>query len=42
VEECLEGIDATPVEGCFVIMGERMVPIPYSELRAMVGVKREK
>lgn len=39
--ECLEGIDATPVEGYCVVMGERSVPIPYPELEAMAGENRE-
>jgi squalene monooxygenase len=42
MEECLEGIDATPVEGYCVVMGERTVPIPYPELEAMAGENREK
>ena len=33
--ECLAGIDATPVEGYCVVMGDRTVPIPYPELEAM-------
>lgn len=41
MEECLEGIDATPVEGYCVVMGERTVPIPYPELEAMAGENRE-
>lgn len=41
MEECLEGIDATPVEGYCVVMGERSVPIPYPELEAMAGENRE-
>lgn len=30
--QCLEGIDATPVEGYCVVMGERQVGIPYPNL----------
>ncbi|KAJ9114669.1 hypothetical protein QFC22_005545 [Naganishia vaughanmartiniae] len=41
MEECLQGIDATPVEGYCVVMGERTVPIPYPELEAMAGENRE-
>ncbi len=32
MRQCLEGIDATPVEGYCVIMGERQVGIPYPNL----------
>ncbi|GHJ84764.1 hypothetical protein NliqN6_1166, partial [Naganishia liquefaciens] len=40
--ECLEGIDATPVEGYCVVMGDRTVPIPYPELDKMAGEAGEK
>jgi squalene monooxygenase len=35
--ECLEGIDATPVEGYCVYMQGREVPIPYPTLEALAG-----
>lgn len=40
--DCLEGIDATPVEGYAVITDGRMVGVPYPALEAMAGdeVKR--
>ena len=40
--DCLEGIDATPVEGYAVLTGERgerMVGVPYPALEAMAGEK---
>jgi len=39
---CLDGIDATPVEGYAVVTGDRMVGVPYPALEAMAGeeVKR--
>lgn len=36
---CLEGIDATPVEGYAVVTGDRMVGVPYPALEAMAGDK---
>ena len=37
MRDCLDGIDATPVEGYAVITGDRMVGVPYPALEAMVG-----
>jgi len=42
LDDCLEGIDATPVEGYAVLTGERgerMVGVPYPPLEAMAGEK---
>lgn len=36
MEDVLEGIDATPVEGYCVVSGDRQVGIPYPALEAMV------
>jgi squalene monooxygenase len=38
---CLEGIDATPVEGYCVVSGERQVGIPYPDLERMIGEEAE-
>lgn len=38
---CLEGIDATPVEGYCVLSGDREVGIPYPDLASFVGDKPE-
>ncbi|KAH8089345.1 squalene epoxidase-domain-containing protein [Filobasidium floriforme] len=39
--DCLEGIDATPVEGYCVYMQGKEVPIPYPTLDACVGEGQE-
>lgn len=38
---CLEGIDATPVEGYCVVSGDRQVGIPYPDLERMIGEEAE-